>query len=383
MIYKSSFALTVEQYCRECGGTFNAHCHVDRFATLLDSAEGEGADHNPLTSYSLWDKVTTTATLHRGRAYSRDSLAERIDRFLEISARCGTRRVDSFIDVDTDIPLSEGLGALEVAIEMKLRHRDTIDFRVGAYVPSGFRKGDDRKRQLFEEAVKHADFIGASPERDDWEFYPGAEDQIGLREHFEWTLDLAISHRKPVHYHLDQQVSPRERGTEALLKILETTSLGRRLPNPGNGEPLVWAVHAISPSTYPRERLERMIGKMAELNVGLVCCPSAALSMRKLPIFSAPIPKSIAEVLPMLNQGIRTRLGTDNVDDIFVPANSVDLRQEVGTLANALRFYNVPVLAKIACGRDLSAGDRAFVASHLENEERYLENFKSTANYPI
>jgi hypothetical protein len=275
------------------------------------------------------------------------------------------------------------MGALEVALEMKRKHRDTVDFRVGAYVPSGFKKWDLPKRRLFEEAVRQADFIGASPERDDWEFYPGAEDQIGLKEHFEWTLDLAITNRKPVHYHLDQQVNPLESGTEGLTRLLQTTSLGERIVDMGHEEPMVWAVHAISPSTYPRKRLQRLINKMAELNIGLICCPSAALSMRKLPILRAPIPKSIAEVLPMVNQGIRTRLGTDNVDDIFIPANSLDLREEIGVLANALRLYNVPLLAKLACGHELASEDREFISKHLENEEKYLSNFKLTADYPI
>ena len=85
----------------------------------------------------------------------------------------------------------------------------------------------------------------------------------------------------------------------------------------------------------------------------------------------------------MLDTGIQTRLGTDNVDDIFIPTNSLDLRQEVAILANALRFYNVPVLAKLACGAQLSPEDRKFISQHLENEERYLSAFNVSDNYPI
>ena len=382
-MYKSEFSLTLERYCAGFGGTLNAHTHVDRFSTLLENMSGQDENSNPLTSYSLWDKVTATQKLHRGRAYSRASLTERIDQFLGESASCGTRRIDSFIDIDTDITLGNGMGALEVALEMKRRHRSSLDFRVGAYVPSGFRRDDLRKHELFENAIQVADFIGTSPERDDAQFYPGSKDHIGLKQHFEWTLDLAISHKKPVHYHLDQQVNPLEKGTEGLIELLESSSLGEKVRGLGKHEPLVWAVHAISPSTYTRDRLQRLMRKMAQMNIGLICCPSAGLSMRKLPIFEAPIPKSIAEVLPMLDTGIQTRLGTDNVDDIFIPTNSLDLRQEVAILANALRFYNVPVLAKLACGAQLSPEDRKFISQHLENEERYLSAFNVSDNYPI
>lgn len=382
-MYRSEFSTTVDRCCDHYGGTFNAHAHVDRFGTLLDSARAQGRTDNPLTSYSLWDKVTATGALHRGKAYSRASLTARIDRFLSESAACGTRRLDSFIDVDTDIPLSDGIGALEVALDLKRQHRDAIDFRVGAYVPSGFRKRDRPKMNLFETAIKMADFIGTSPERDDARFYPGKQDHIGMKAHFEWTLDLAISSNKPVHYHLDQQVSPLERGTEGLVNLICAGTFGKRIAKLGRKEPLVWTVHAISPSTYTRERLQTLIVMMAKMKVGLICCPSAGLSMRKLPIFRAPIPKSIAEVLPMVLHGVNTRLGTDNVDDIFIPANSLDLRQELGALANALRFYNVPILAKLACGQPVSDSDRAFIATHLANEEKYLSEFGATGEYPL
>lgn len=381
-MYKSRFFLTLDHYCKQFGGMFNAHAHVDRFATLMEDMDAQDNNDNPLTSYSLWDKVTATKTLHGGTAYSRPSLTERIDRFLSESEACGIRRIDSFIDIDTDIELADGMGALEIALELQRQYKNRLDFRVGAYVPSGFKKNDRRKQELFESAIGIADFIGTSPERDDAQFYPGTEDHIGLKHHFEWTLDLAISNNKPVHYHLDQQVSPLERGTEALVSLLESSSLGGCM-QPGEHEPVVWAVHAISPSTYSHARLQKMIGKMAQLNIGLICCPSAAISMRKLPIFEAPIPKSIAEVLPMLDHGIQTRLGTDNVDDIFLPANSLDLRHEVTNLANALRFYNVPLLAKLACGQKLLPEDRDLISRHLKNEEKYLDEFTVVQNYPI
>jgi cytosine/adenosine deaminase-related metal-dependent hydrolase len=382
-MYKSQFSLTLDYYCEQFGGLFNAHAHVDRFATLLESMKAQGKNDNPLTSHSLWDKVTATETLHRGTAYSKSSLMERIDRFLSESEACGIRRIDSFIDVDTDIELADGMGALEVALDLKQHYKNRLDFRVGAYVPSGFKKKDRKKLRLFENAIKIADFIGTSPERDDSQFYPGTNDHIGLRHHFEWTLDLAISNNKPVHYHLDQQVSPMERGTEGLISLLESSSLGKHITKLGENKPVVWVVHAISPSTYNHARLQKMIGNMAQLNIGLICCPSAAISMRKLPIFEAPIPKSIAEVLPMLDSGIQTRLGTDNVDDIFLPANSLDLRQEVTTLANALRFYHVPLLAKLACGQTPSPEDRDFISRHLKNEEKYLNEFSVVRNYPL
>ena len=365
------------------GGLFNAHTHVDRYATLEPRFHGLDDDSQPLTSYALWNKVDATTSLHHGPAYTRSSLSERIGRFLAESEACGVKRIDSFIDVTSDIPLAGGLGALEVALATKRAFAGRIDFQVGAFAPFGFRRDAERDLELFENAIDLADFIATSPERDDDTFYDASPGHIGLQAHFDWTLHWAVSCRKPIHYHLDQQVNPNERGTEALLNAVERTGLGERIVALGEREPLVWAVHSISPSTYPLARREAIAAKMAELRIGLVCCPSAALSMRKLPIFDAPIHKSIADVLMMLEHGVQVRLGTDNVDDHFLPATVLDPRYEVGALANALRFYHVPILAKIACGKAIDEADLRLVKDHLRSERMHVESFRKPRTFPV
>jgi cytosine/adenosine deaminase-related metal-dependent hydrolase len=321
--------------------------------------------------------------LHNSIAYTRSSLSERIHRFIAESEMCGVTRVDSFVDVTTDVPLAGGLGALEVALEVKRAFLGRVDFRVGAYAPFGFRQNDTREIELFEHAITLADFIGTSPERDDPSFYRAEPDHIGLQRHLEWTLAWAVANEKPIHYHLDQQVNPNERGTEALINAIQRSALRERIVALGTDEPLVWAVHCISPSTYARTRRETLATKMAELRVGLVCCPSAALSMRTLSIFDAPVHKSIADVLLLLDHGVIVRLGTDNVDDIFLPATVLDPRRELATLADALRFYHVAILAKIACGKALSVEEREAVASHLENERQYVESLRGVGPFPF
>ena len=365
------------------GGLFNAHAHVDRYGTLEPRFHGVSDDIQAFTTYALWNKVDATASLHRGLAYTRPSLSERMERFLSESESCGVKRVDSFIDVTSNIPLAGGMGALDAALETKRAFAGRIDFRVGAFAPFGFRKDVERDIELFKSAIDRADFIATSPERDDASFYEAGPGHIGFQTHLDWTLQWAVESRKPIHYHLDQQVNPNERGTEALINAVERTGLGERIVALSEREPLVWAVHSISPSTYPLVRREKMAARMAELRIGLVCCPSAALSMRKLPVFDAPIHKSIADVLLMLEHGVHVRLGTDNVDDIFLPATLLDPRYEVGALANALRFYNLPILAKLACGKAIDADDLRFVKAHLRDERTHVESFRQPKTFPV
>lgn len=89
---------------------------------------------------------------------------------------------------------------------------------------------------------------------------------------------------------------------------------------PSDSEPLVWLVHVISPSTYDESRFHALIEGLLDRNVGVICCPSAAISMRQVRPFSAPTHNSIARVLEMLAAGVQVRIGSDNVCDITSPA---------------------------------------------------------------
>ena len=87
---------------------------------------------------------------------------------------------------------------------------------------------------------------------------------------------------------------------------------------------------------------------MAELDVGLAVCPSAAVSMTQHNEFDAPIHNSIAPVKILLDEGVNIGLGIDNVEDIFMPFCDGDFLFELRLLAEAERIYKPDVLTSIA-----------------------------------
>src|SRR6185369_11239999 len=117
-MHQNLFHRMLEQEVVRHGGLFNAHGHVDRFATLDLLGDSRARDIGP-GRHPLWNKADVTQMLHNSIAYTRSSLSERIHRFIAESEMCGVTRVDSFVDVTTDVPLAGGLGALEVALEVK------------------------------------------------------------------------------------------------------------------------------------------------------------------------------------------------------------------------------------------------------------------------
>ncbi len=354
-----AFEREVRNQVKKLGGWFNAHSHLDR-AFVMEPRYVEHADMDPweISTYPLEIKQHTTGTLHDGIAYSSESLKARISKALEKSITLGTRRIDSFIDVTAD---SVKLKALNVALELKDKYRKRIDFRVGAYPIFGFKETERERWKIFTEGASRADFIGTLPERDI------RKGHIGFKEHFRRVIELANSlDFKEVHFQVDQTNHPEENGTETLIEAvrwLRPDSSAFREKR----EPTIWAVHALSIASYEEERFQKVLEGLKETNIGVIVCPSATLSNKQNRNVKVPMHNSITRVLDMLLAGIKVRIGTDNVEDFFLPTGDLDLYKEVRDAANALRFYNFTTWAKIATGTQLNEIDKLKIKNALKN----------------
>ncbi len=363
----SKFYQFVEDAVDNYGGLFNSHLHLDRAGTLDRKYLGHmGMNPIEASSYSLRTKQNLTGDLHRGLAYEEEDLRIRIEDYLNQLIELGTVRADSFIDVSsTDI----GLRALDVALDLKDEKKNEIDFRIGAYPVFGFKDDEPERWDLYIAAVDKADYLGCLPERDDKNYHPH---HIGYTESVKRTLELAKEVGKPIQYHVDQANDPREKGTETLVEAVKW--LGT--PEIKEEGPSVWAVHAISPSTYPEERFQKLLAGLYEQKIGVISCPTAAVSMRQLRPLETPTYNSIARVLEMLVKEIPVRIGSDNIADVFLPSTTPSLYDEILMLSNAVRFYNPDILAKIACGKELTDMDRELIRRSLEQDEEVFNGMK-------
>lgn len=175
-------------------------------------------------------------------------------------------------------------------------------------------------------------------------------------------LLLAQELGQMLHVHTDQRFESSECGTERLVESVRRHGA----PKSSTNEPMVWAVHVVSPSTYDDDRFFRLLDDMAELNIGVIVCPSAALGMRMLRPLTSPTANCIPRVLEMLTRGVQVRIGSDNVADICSPSTTANLNHEMLVLSSALRFYQPEVLAKLMCGKPLERSESDFVQMHLE-----------------
>ena len=346
------------------GGMHNAHLHLDRANTLSDGYVDHGRVQVLKSSHiSLQKKHALIRTVHEGPAYDTDDIDRRVRETIDVMVRCGTSLADTMVDVTPD---RVGTAALDQIMSIAQDVSEKITVRAAAYTPLGFKDSEPERWRIFEEGVDRANFIGSLPEADDIQDYP---DNIGFEEHCVRVLDLAKRTGKMLHVHTDQINSPGEDGTERLIQVMraQTGPLAD-----ANGEPLVWAVHMISPSTYDEPRWQRFVADMVELNIGVISCPSAAIGMRQLRNITGPTYNSIPRILELAVAGVPIRLGSDNVADMCSPSTTANLMEEVFTLTSAIRYYEPGILAKFAAGQALDDEERQVIKEHLERNDEEM-----------
>jgi cytosine deaminase len=315
-------------------------------------------------SLPLSVKQDLVGNLHDGVAYTEESLRTRMTNVLEQQLAAGVKRIDTNIDATPDLP-EEGLLAIRVAQELKKKFAGRLKLRIAPTPIFGFKDGTTRW-SVFEAAAQTCDFLSLLPEKDDYFDKQSREGKAGFKRHIRMGLELACTLGKEVQFHLDQANLHDERGTERLLDCLEVLDQ----PNIGTTEPSVWVIHMISPSAYDECRFARLVDRLLEHNVGVIVCPSAALSMRQLRSVYAPTHNSIARVLELIKKKVPLRLGTDNIADVFVPTSDGNMLTEVKIAANALRLNQPSIWAKLACGKTLNNVDIATVGRVLHEDRK-------------
>lgn len=345
------------------GGFCNAHSHLDRNSTLsLRYLQIVGIDPVEGASLPLRTKQNLTGELHKGPAYAPEDLKRRMTENLEQQCSMLTRSVATMVDATPDLP-EDGQLVINIANEIKEEMKDRVDLKVGIHPIFGFKK--EERWELYREAAKKCDFLGGLPEKDE----PQTDGRIGFKQHLKRILLLGQELKKPVHFHVDQANDPKETGTETLIEAVEWIGAPEI---EGESSPTVWAIHIISPSAYSDKRFAKLVDGLLKNNIGVICCPSAAISMRQLRPIKSPTHNSIARVLEMLEAGVYMRIGTDNICDVFIPSSDGCILSEIKILSNAIRFYIINVLAKLAAGEKLNEMDKEMIRRSLAADQEFF-----------
>lgn len=357
--FLASYDQMVLQAVRRLGGFYNAHAHLDRAETLDDGyLKHMGTTPIDASSAPLAVKQNMTGNLHDGTAYDPREMKERMTGVINRQIALGVTRLDTCIDATPDLP-EGGLMAIRIALELKRKFRDRLNLRIAPNPIFGFFR-DPRRLEVFRRAAKICDFLSLLPEKD------GNENERGFRDHISVGLEIARKLGKEVQLHLDQANTPNERGTEALLDGLDWL----KAPEIDGDEPAIKIIHMISPSAYPEDRFARLLDRLERHKVGIIVCPSAAVSMRQLRAYDAPTHNSIGRLPELIKRRIPVWIGTDNIGDLFVPQGDGDPLTEIKIGGHAVRLAHPSIWAKLATGTPLNAVDVNTVGRVLYEDQK-------------
>ncbi len=295
------------------GGFVNCHAHFDK-AFYIDK---RGLDKSMLDMEVKWNMSDSLK-----RASSEEQIAERIERGVQILIAQGVNLTCSFIDAYEAVDHR----AINAAIKVKEKYKDQITFLTITQPLGGLVHKD--AINLYEAITAKADIVGGLP----------SKDRPNMDAHYDVLFSVAKNQNKPMHVHIDQENNPNERDSEMLIEqTIKHGYQGR-----------VTAIHSISTAAQPKEYRKEIYKKLADAGIAVVVCPSAALAMRQLDQFTAPLHNSIANVPEMLEAGVLVGLGVDNVYDYYQPFVDGDMWTELRMMQEACRYYNFIDLVNIA-----------------------------------
>ncbi|OGI95421.1 hypothetical protein A2917_02570 [Candidatus Nomurabacteria bacterium RIFCSPLOWO2_01_FULL_42_17] len=295
------------------GGFVNCHAHFDKAYFITR----EGLDKSMVSMEEKWrmsDGIKRSSTV--------EDIKVRIRRALDFLVEQECKLTCTFVDAYDAV----GHKAIDAALSVKEEYKDKITLLIVTQPLGGLI--DDEARALYEAITAKADIAGGLPSKD----RPNDE------KHLDHLFEIAKKLNKPVHVHIDQENNPNERDTDKLIAAVKRHGYQGRTV----------AIHAISTSAQKKEDRMKIYKKLAELGIAVVVCPSAALSMRQLDQYLAPVHNSIANVPEMLEAGVLVGLGVDNIADFYEPFVNGDMWIELRIMQEACRYYNLDEMVKIA-----------------------------------
>ena len=289
------------------------HLHIDKSNTITNARLDKSLVHMR-NKWILMRDIKTKYTSH--------DLKKRMLKTTSMIMKQGCRKMRTFIDVDNIV----GLEPLYTAIDVKNYWKPRgIELQLGTQLLEGLETPENIK--LFDEAAELVDFIGCLPSRD-----------TSPEKHLDIVFSKASDMGKDIEAHLDQCNIPSEKETELFCDFVEKY----------NYQGKSRAIHCVSLACHPLDYQRKISKRLHNLDIGVIVCPSAAISMTQHNEYNAPIHNSIAPIKVMLDEKVNVGLGIDNVEDIFMPFCDGDLMFELRLLAETERIYKPDILIDIA-----------------------------------
>lgn len=296
---------------RKNGGFSCYHAHFDK-AYLINP------DNFEKSTASLQEKWKIYRDFKEN--YTELDLLNRMSRCVSNLLKQEVKYIRTFVDADSIV----GQKCIDAGLRLKEIFKENIKIDLAIQPLEGLE--DLKSKNNFLKACEKADFIGGLPDRDS-----------SPEKHLDLLFNLAKDLSKPVDIHVGQNNIPTEKETELVLNKIEEHKLQQK----------VSLVHCISLSCQEESYIRQQSKRMKDLDVSVIVCPSAAISMKQNKSVYAPIHNSIAPVEILLDEGVKVKIGIDNISDLFMPLVDGDMWFETRLLMEATRIYDFSKIVSI------------------------------------
>ena len=296
---------------RKNGGFSCYHAHFDK-AYLINP------DNFEKSTASLQEKWKIYREFKEN--YTELDLLNRMSRCVSNLLKQEVKYIRTFVDADSIV----GQKCIDAGLRLKEIFKENIKIDLAIQPLEGLE--DLKSKNNFLKACEKADFIGGLPDRDS-----------SPEKHLDLLFNLAKDLSKPVDIHVGQNNIPTEKETELVLNKIEEHKLQQK----------VSLVHCISLSCQEESYIRQQSKRMKDLDVSVIVCPSAAISMKQNKSVYAPIHNSIAPVEILLDEGVKVKIGIDNISDLFMPLVDGDMWFETRLLMEATRIYDFNKIVNI------------------------------------
>ena len=294
------------------GGWVNAHAHLDRAFTVTE-------EKFKLVNSKRHEKWLLNADVRKSSTVPQ--IYDRISKSLELLIAQGVTATVSFIDVTPDVKDK----AIKAAIKARETYKSQITIKYISLPIYGVLKKENL--ELFEIGADFADIIGGTVKTD----------APRESEHMDIILQKAKEQNKMVHLHVDELNVPDEHETELLAKkTIEHGMQGK-----------VVGIHGISISTYPKAERKKVYKLMQKAGLIMVACPMSWIDGWRSEVLT-PTHNSVTPADEMTAYGVPVAIGIDNLYDIFKPMNDGNMWNDLRTLMEMNRLYDIDELVKIA-----------------------------------
>ena len=269
-------------------GLVDAHIHLDK--ALLGARA-------PSHLGTVEEAIRVTAVAKRG--FTRQDIAERARRVLDMAVRQGTTAMRSHVEVDPIV----GLMGFEAILPLRREYSPAIDLQLCAFAQEGILQMPGTEALLREALRMGADLVGGVPYND-----------TDAHRHIAIVFDLAAEFGVDVDFHTDFFDEPQH--LHALHIARETIRRG--------WQGRVALGHMSEMAALPPDEQDRVARALAEAGVAVIVLPATDLYLMGRKDVRA-IRRGIAPVKRLLAAGVTVAAATNNVRNAFTPLGTAGL----------------------------------------------------------